>query len=183
MRLHFLMQSLTLSRSCTSTLAEDVKGIKERVREVLDTVSAMKPQQTAQEQVLQETRRTLTILFKLMKDSGELQPQIDRLIDLANDIWTSTLHNPEALVELKSSQSSSGLPLTWLEELVHLEDAKGEHMCIDSDDSSTQSSSIGSAPQECDKENMGSPKRETASRPLRKISPLPKKRPLLPQRG
>jgi hypothetical protein len=171
MRLHKEMQSLTRSRSCTSTLAEDVKGIKERVREVLDTVLAMKPQQT---QVLQETRRTLTILFKLMKDSGELQPQIDRLIDLANDIWTSTLHNPEALVELKSSQSSSGLPLTWL---------KGEYMCIDSDDSSTQSSSIRSAPQECDKENMGSPKRETASRPLRKISPLPKKRPLLPQRG
>jgi hypothetical protein len=172
MRLHKEMQSLTRSRSCTSTLAEDVKGIKERVREVLDTVLAMKPQQTAQEQVLQETRRTLTILFKLMKDSGELQPQIDRLIDLANDIWTSTLHNPEALIESNSSQSSSDLPLTWLEE-----------MCIDSDDSSTQRSSIRSAPQECDKENVGSPKRETASRPLRKISPLPKKRPLLPQRG
>jgi hypothetical protein len=168
------MQSLTRSRSCTSTLAEDVKGIEERVREVLDTVLAMKSQQTAQEQVLQETRRTLTILFKLMKDSGELQPQIDRLIDLANDIWNSTLHNPEALIESNSSQSSSDLPLTWLEE---------EYMCIDSDDSSTQSSSIRSAPQECDKENVGSPKRETASRPLRKISPLPKKRPLLPQRG
>jgi hypothetical protein len=167
------MQSLTRSRSCTSTLAEDVKGIEERVREVLDTVLAMKSQQTAQEQVLQETRRTLTILFKLMKDSGELQPQIDRLIDLANDIWTSTLHNPEALIESNSNQSSSDLPLTWLE----------EYMCIDSDDSSTQSSSIRSAPQECDKENVGSPKRETASRPLRKISPLPKKRPLLPQRG
>lgn len=131
------MQSLTRSRSCTSTLAEDVKGIKERVREVLDTVLAMKPQQTAREQVLQETRRTLTILFKLMKDSGELQPQIDCLIDLANDIWTSTLHNPEALIESNSSQSSSDL-------------------------------------QECDQENE--PKRETASRPLRK------KRPLLPHR-